>query len=645
MKKAAILLVVLTSIYLSAFACVNALAATPTFTTLQPGQFREINQNLQINVVFIGFGHGAGPADIKESAFRAGLSHYNRAINVFPLYWNRFELTGNSFTYNYDVSYADMAFEDSFFNYLTGIASPAPRTEPQDLYNTQNTRSLNVGQNHLINAELVENWLGQNINNIPGVDTRKYTVVFINWYGRPDFKFHVYEPPHPVDQDGNLILGQYDWQKLNAWGGTAPDDAETGPESLRRLWFYDVSAGPTQWGVNWSLDQADLDGDGQLDYRIPLIWEYGNQTAYRPFNDLSGDLALLTRYVAIDMLFTTSPVFNPAISAPRLPSGFQMDVNAFNAVPGVNILDITHFEAAAETVGKLRPYNTFSVESTNENYSNVVRGEYLCWKTWLDTELANIISTTPTGCSGANYSYFSLSNYFKNHVNQYWEGGPNHEIPIFLFNTTNADDNAVLVGLATSEAGRQSVILDLTSSDIREFQGTSYIAAHEIGHYLGLNHPHDNGVDWEAGTVLNPTGDLYFIWTADESPSVMSYITISTEFDQFERDNMNRWMTAAYLNQANQILGRITSSPRGGQVAAELAAADTKFTSSLASYGELDYLGAVRQAKLGYEMILSAASRIGVQVEPESWPADVTAQNSRGIISEVFTGPRRHGHQ
>ena len=38
-------------------------AATPTFTTLQPGQFREINQNLKVNIVLVGYHQGAGPRD------------------------------------------------------------------------------------------------------------------------------------------------------------------------------------------------------------------------------------------------------------------------------------------------------------------------------------------------------------------------------------------------------------------------------------------------------------------------------------------------------------------------------------------------------------------------------------------------------
>ena len=68
-----------------------------------------------------------------------------------------------------------------------------------------------------------------------------------------------------------------DTRKMVAWGGTTPDDEETGlgNRGVHRVWFYDLSAGPENWGGNWNVDDADLDGDDVADYRIPVSWEYG----------------------------------------------------------------------------------------------------------------------------------------------------------------------------------------------------------------------------------------------------------------------------------------------------------------------------------------------------------------------------------
>src|SRR5262245_34767788 len=40
----------------------------PALTTLKPGGFREITQNLKVNVVFVGYEPGAGSRDINEAA-------------------------------------------------------------------------------------------------------------------------------------------------------------------------------------------------------------------------------------------------------------------------------------------------------------------------------------------------------------------------------------------------------------------------------------------------------------------------------------------------------------------------------------------------------------------------------------------------
>ena len=55
-------------------------ASQPDFIALHPGQFQQIDQNLQINVVFVGYHPGSGPRDIDEDAFRAVLSHTYRFL-------------------------------------------------------------------------------------------------------------------------------------------------------------------------------------------------------------------------------------------------------------------------------------------------------------------------------------------------------------------------------------------------------------------------------------------------------------------------------------------------------------------------------------------------------------------------------------
>ena len=104
-------------------------------------------------------------------------------------------------------------------------------------------------------------------------------------------------------------------RKIIAWGGTTPDDEETGlgGRGERRVWFFDLSAGPEAWGGNYDITFDDLDGDGEPDYRIPVAWEYAAD-GYRAPSELAGDLSKVARYAAINLMFTSSPLYPPYLT-------------------------------------------------------------------------------------------------------------------------------------------------------------------------------------------------------------------------------------------------------------------------------------------------------------------------------------------
>ena len=143
-----------------------------------------------------------------------------------------------------------------------------------------------------------------------GVDTRRNTVFFVNWYGRSDFKFHVYTKTDEPDPDTGYDFGvQRDSRKMIAWGGTTADDEENGlgshppglvPRPVRRPGVVDRQLERRQ--------RRTSTANGVEDYRMPPIWEYA-AGGYRAPAALAGDLAKITRYVALNLLFTTSPLY------------------------------------------------------------------------------------------------------------------------------------------------------------------------------------------------------------------------------------------------------------------------------------------------------------------------------------------------
>jgi hypothetical protein len=182
-------------------------------------------------------------------------------------------------------------YEKKVFGFLSDAAKPAPLTDFQKPYNGNSPAFCNppdgdpepcqtggvrdIKKNYFISAPAVEKWLAENPP--AGVDTKRNTVFFINWWGdgqkpREGFKHHVYTKSNEPDPDTGFNFGrQAQSRKLIAWGGTTAEDEENGLGATRRVWFHDLSAGPDSFTDNWNVDDPDLTGDGVEDYRLPPV--------------------------------------------------------------------------------------------------------------------------------------------------------------------------------------------------------------------------------------------------------------------------------------------------------------------------------------------------------------------------------------
>jgi hypothetical protein len=106
----------------------------------------------------------------------------------------------------------------------------------------------------------------------------------------------------------------------------------------------------------------------------------------------------------------------------------------------------------------------------------------------------------------------------------------------------------------------------------------------------------------------------------------MSYIDLNNDFGQFDRDNMGRFLTAGYINQANAILATIYNSGRAGNASAALTAADARAAAALTAFAAMNYTTAATQAKLAFDNVVAAAAQAGVKIEPQSYTADYKAK-------------------
>jgi hypothetical protein len=601
--------------------------AVPSFATLQPGQFREIEQNLQINIVFIGY---RTFANVNRSTFLGGLPKTYRTVDRSPSYYRASddpEFAGNKYNYTYNIVNSTQAFDDAYFNYLNSIAVPKPRTIYQNLYNQQPARRLNIGQNYQIDSVLAEKWLAENAETMLGVNTRQYTVFFVNWFGRSDFKFHVYANTGIYDFDTGVNLGGDDVVQNVAGGGTPNDGTETPLGSLRRVWFYDLSAGPAYNPASWEITTKDFDGDGFNDWRMPPIWEYGNVNGYRLFNTFSVDHYLLTRFIAIDLLFTTSPLYRVALSPPKLPSSLELDVSIYEGNQARNGLKMFAPDVATAQLSALQPFNHFSTEVKDLPFDGQAKRAFDC----------DFFNTSCYGNRFPSGSFLgNLYLYHTDHLFQFLEGDSDYEIPYFTYLTTDDYANGFVGGasLDNYRDGTQSIILEMIPESYFATipVGLTGNLLHEAGHHLGLSHPHD-GYDYEYGFDYGPGGQLFFAWAGDSSSTMMGYLGDTDSFSQFDRDNMARWFTAAYINQSNSILPKILASPRADEVSSVLTGADAQAANALLAYQDMDYLQAATLAKNCYSEVLAAAAVINVPIEKPAWQADYKAKSRNQMFS------------
>ena len=568
-----------------------ASGAPPSFTHLRPGAPAQLVERLPVNVVLLGY-EQVNPDDVQRQ-----LPATSKPVVRSRANYGIKEEVGITFRYEYDVRRTARAYEDRFFAELKRLSTPGKLTDFQQAYNAQENNSRVITDNHFIDAPSVEKWLADNPP--AGVDTRRNTVFLINWNNRADFEHHVYTKFGEPDPDTGYSFAQRASRKMVAWGGTTADDEETGLGSTRRVWFFDGSAGPEAFAGSFNVDDLDLDGDDVPDYRIPPVWEYGDDR-YRSGAALPGDLAKLVRYVALDLLFTPSPLYPVDLPTEdgELAKSINLDGNFYEGVKGVDASgELVDQPLLLQELGQLLPRKRLSYDSQDLPFAGDARR---CYLAFLDDESCYPKLGYPS------FANFFLQNTFQLERTKDDTGRVDYELPIFNYSVAL---DVPALGFADDDyrTGEQSYVFNFWSPAIQDAgYGLTTTNIHEVGHHVGLSHPHD-GYDSASGVDFSPTGEYYFAWLGDYSNTMMSYIDLNWDFSQFDLDSMDRFQAAEQVEAAN----RLTASALGGRTPAqgydELRSADRAVGEAKAALARHDYRAANAAAERAYDLARAAA--------------------------------------
>jgi hypothetical protein len=311
--------------------------------------------------------------------------------------------------------------------------------------------------------------------------------------------------------------------------------------------------------------------------------------------------------VGLDLLFTTSPLYPPDITPPDLPRSINIDSNTYEGWPGTDASSryITPNLLLSE-LQELQPLNRFSFDNEDLAFTGKARR---CYVRWLDDESCYPRRPYPPFANLFLYSALNRSSFLDDRGNVDYEAG--------LFNyATTTNISAPILGFADDNYrdGTQSFVFSFVAPDIVELgYGLTTTMIHEYGHHAALSHPHD-GWDWESRTDFEPADAFYFAWSGDESNSIMSYIDLNWDFSQFDRDNMYRFLAAAYIRNANHIAEDILADPDAGKAADELSAADRAIGRAQGAIASHKYAASMRHAKHAYDLVRQGAREAGVKV-------------------------------
>jgi len=587
---------------------------------------------ITVKLVFIGFDQTSIDTSYFTWKYQTLTQRINNVWN-----WNNWLETGVAFSLNYEFVFTQPGFKQDLITYLRWIEETKTDVNRWFYYWEYDkkaemwTKKYYTTDYVTYDAEKVENWLFEHRDTYGGFPKNGWTFLLMYLPELPSltydqFKKYVWdysEPkgvkPHyysisPVDVDRGFKLRYRDF--MIGYGGH------------RRLWFLDLSAGPTWWS-QWDdlpLQIVLKDQSIQLDSSAGKQW-------------LTQYLADYTRELTYNIIVPEF-IYDPIYTRKYVFRVFVLDDRTAEEKTAVSIEDTIRPDLIKPAFEDLTPYATVNVTVD-----------------FMDTdkypELANLLDTNRHLLETFAYKnilyetfeyiderpiYKYLQDNLGQFVPQVSRNGYEFTVPIFTFALSGdvhfggsakwyvgRDMDRTYEGIAQGDL----VMIGVSQTDFQwgdyaeqpgKGLGLTNTVIHEAGHMIGLSHPHNYG------------------WVGDFIFSVMGYFAYDYAFGQHDKDALQRihadrviMNTSSTIQEARTILQSKVKSP---ETEALLNEAQNRLKEADDEYSTMNYTGALTKALEG--LGTADVARDSARELPEATvPLEREIQSLRGNVQNL----------
>ncbi|MBD3189525.1 MAG: hypothetical protein GF308_02725 [Candidatus Heimdallarchaeota archaeon] len=538
------------------------------------------DENLTLRLEFIGFDQNY----LNETALRDSL------YSSFD--WGT-SLPHSRFLFNFEFAYTPENDQLALENYIRSIADNGTNTGyklnttllQEDLASGERSDIFIPIDGMSIDAKLVEDYLYQNLYETPATDKPGYTLYLMNFshFDTADHSLEHWYDVTGVSFDSNQTI---DWwysgyrnlskRAAMGWGGN------------HRFCYLDLSA------RSWFIDYVTT-AWGALSPGYASYYDYpdlDNLTQTFDLETTEGQ-EKLTEYLADWINSYSGNLFAGPVNNPPVSESVSLQVKVFNNLTANGYPE----EDLKWCISKTRIFNQLTQDIPWVNWEiNIEWVELEDYPLIFNTIQSNVQEDQDGKYIEVSQGLFSiLQTQLNEHFNM---SAADTVLPAYYFLTDEIGFRWMGVSFAGLGGMGWEILLG-TQNSLFEYgnvskplRGMSSVMIHELGHSLGLPHPHSGAFAWGSAFVAD----------------VMSYFAVEEGFSTFYQDAIGRAHSDAYfLNSQSEFAQAMQFYEDAGEPP-ELQGTIDEINSSLEAvpeyYQQMDYNASVHTARETYELIL-----------------------------------------